>query len=186
PLGLYLLSFILVFSRLPVMVHRLMVAVLPYLILLLVFLMLSELPLRIWWKIIIHLAVLFVVAMVCHGELSRDRPPTRHLTEFYLWLSVGGVLGGLFNAVVAPVIFSGIVEYPLTLVLACLLTPPLEGEKTRIGPVVGAGLMGLFFGGGVALLVAALARSDLNFHRLAGGNGLWLVASLVAGLVLVL
>ena len=51
--------------------------------------------------------------------------------------------------------------------------PPLEGEdKTRIGPVLGAGLMGLFLGGGIALLIAALARSDLDFHKLAGGDGL--------------
>src|SRR5258708_5666191 len=125
PLGLYLLSFILAFSRLPGSVHRLMVGLLPYLVLVLLFLMISEYPLRIWWKILVHLAVLFVVSMVCHGELARDRPATRHLTSFYLSMSVGGVLGGLFNALIAPVIFNGIVEYPLALVLACLLMPTL-------------------------------------------------------------
>src|SRR5207248_2343049 len=73
PLGLYLLSFILVFSRLPGWVHGLMVTLLPFLVLPLVFLMLSELPLRITGKIGIHLAVLFVVALVFHGDLARDR-----------------------------------------------------------------------------------------------------------------
>src|SRR5262249_40101984 len=59
PLALYLLSFILVFSRLPDAVHRGMVLVFPFLVLLLVFLMLSEFSLRISWKIQIHLAVLY-------------------------------------------------------------------------------------------------------------------------------
>src|SRR5262249_36880806 len=124
PLGLYLLSFIVVFSRVPAVVHRVMVVLLPILALALVFLMLCELGLIIWVKILVHLVVLFVAAMVCHGELARDRPPTRHLTEFYLWMSVGGVLGGLFNALVAPLVFLRLVEYPLAIVFACLLRPP--------------------------------------------------------------
>src|SRR5437867_13367684 len=105
-----------------------MVSVFPYLVLPLVFLMLSEYSLPISCKIVLHLAVLFATAMVCHGELARDRPPTRYLTEFYLWMSFGGVLGGLFNALVAPVVFDSIVEYPLVLVLACLLTPSLDDD----------------------------------------------------------
>jgi hypothetical protein len=61
--------------------------------------------------------------MVLHGELGRDRPPARHLTEFYLWVAVGGVLGGVFNALIAPVAFNTVVEYPLAIVLACLFVP---------------------------------------------------------------
>ena len=57
--------------------------------------------------------------------MARDRPPARHLTEFYLWVSVGGVLGGVFNALVAPVAFSTVIEYPLAIVLACLFLPGL-------------------------------------------------------------
>ena len=59
--------------------------------------------------------------MVCHGELAKRRPDGRYLTEFYLSMSVGGVLGGLFNALVAPVLFTTVLEYPLALVLACAL-----------------------------------------------------------------
>src|SRR5439155_12466769 len=69
---------------------------------------------------------LFVVAVVAHGELARDRPPTEHLTEFYLWLAVGGALGGVFNALIAPVIFHSVAEYPIAIVLACLVMPPRE------------------------------------------------------------
>ncbi|HEX2098649.1 MAG TPA: fused MFS/spermidine synthase, partial [Rubrobacteraceae bacterium] len=63
------------------------------------------------------------VAMVLHGELARDRPPARNLTEFYLWVAVGGVLGGIFNALIAPVAFRTVVEYPLVIVLAALFLP---------------------------------------------------------------
>jgi len=61
--------------------------------------------------------------MVCHGELAGDRPSSGHLTEFYLWLSLGGVVGGLFSALLAPVMFRWVLEYPLMLVAACLLRP---------------------------------------------------------------
>jgi hypothetical protein len=77
-----------------------------------------------------HLLALFVVAMVCHGELAKDRPSPRYLTEFYLWLSVGGVVGGAFNALVAPVIFSRVLEYPLALAAGCTLVPT-AGTSTR-------------------------------------------------------
>jgi spermidine synthase len=137
PLGVYLLSFILVFSRLPAFIHTVMVLLLPLIALLLACMMLSNYkpdlhsilppgfshPIVV--EIVLHTLLLFIVAMVCHGELARDRPAAAHLTEFYLWLSIGGVLGGLFNAILAPVIFPGIVEYQLALVLATLLMPPL-------------------------------------------------------------
>jgi hypothetical protein len=186
PLGLYLLSFILVFSRLPAFVHRFMIVLLPPIVLILLFLMLSEVPLPISWKIPVHLGVLFVVAMVCHGELARDRPSTRHLTEFYLCMSLGGVLGGVFNALVAPLIFADIVEYGLALVLACLLTPTLEGEnKSQLGPALGTGLMGFFIGCGLVLIVPALSRPDLVLRGLAGPTGIWLVSAVLASFVLV-
>ena len=60
--------------------------------------------------------------MVCHGELAASRPQVQHLTEFYLWLSLGGAIGGLFNVLVAPLIFKTTAEYPLSLLLACLVT----------------------------------------------------------------
>jgi spermidine synthase len=81
----------------------------------------------------VHLLAFFVTAMVCHGELARLRPRVRHLTEFYLWLSVGGMLGGLFNALVAPVLFATVLEYPIALVLACALRPRTgEGPERAI------------------------------------------------------
>jgi SAM-dependent methyltransferase len=126
PLGLYLLSFILVFSKLPALVHKFLVLALPVLLLMLVFLIVSKMQLRMWTVILLHLVVLFVVAIVCHGELARTRPAARLLTQFYLLMSLGGVLGGLFNALLAPLIFTSTAEYPLALVLAALLLPRLD------------------------------------------------------------
>ena len=71
----------------------------------------------------LHLLVFAVTAMMCHAELARTRPPVDHLTEFYLWLAIGGAAGGVFNALVAPVVFDSVLEYPLALALACALRP---------------------------------------------------------------
>jgi len=68
-----------------------------------------------------HLGALFVLALASHAELARDRPPPGRLTEFYLWLAAGGAAGGLVNALVAPRLFASVTEYPLALVLACLM-----------------------------------------------------------------
>jgi hypothetical protein len=81
----------------------------------------------------LHLATFFVIAMVCHGELAADRPASRYLTEFYLWMSLGGVLGGIFNALVAPRLFEGVYEYPLVIAVACLLRPARAGSRERRG-----------------------------------------------------
>ena len=132
PLALYLLTFILVFAGRPVVSHRLMLRAMPIFLLALVAMMVMGLsgPLRVLLPL--NLVVFFIASMVCHGELAHDRPAPSHLTEFYLWLSVGGVLGGAFNALAAPLLFSSILEYPLTLAAACLLVPALKpGPSTR-------------------------------------------------------
>jgi spermidine synthase len=136
PLGIYLLSFILVFSRLPSWVHHVMVLSLPVAMLLLVFIIVQDYkPERHFLGIppivlifIIHLATLFIVAMVCHGELARARPATQYLTGYFLCMSFGGVLGGTFNALIAPVVFNSLAEYQLVMVVACMLLPPLAME----------------------------------------------------------
>jgi hypothetical protein len=124
PLAIYLLTFILVFAPKTILPHKLMVRIQPFLLLPVIvipsywgFSMLN------WTVIPAHLLSFFVTAMVCHGELAKSRPGPAHLTEFFLWLSTGGVLGGLFNVLVAPKIFQTLAEYPLVIVLACLLRP---------------------------------------------------------------
>jgi hypothetical protein len=134
PLALYLLSFVLVFARWPDGVHRLVGRVTPMLLLFVVVTLLTNAAEPMGVVGTLHLLAFFGVCLVCHGELAKDRPPPEYLTSFYLWLSVGGVLGGLFNALVAPVIFHrvGMVEYPLALTLAALIRP--RGEEQPNGP----------------------------------------------------
>ena len=121
PLAIYLLSFILTFGRWTAWLQRVVATATVPVILVVFFLMLSGFKQRMWITVLWHFALLFVVALACHGKLALTRPASSHLTQFYLLLSVGGVLGGLFNALFAPVVFSSLVEYPLAMALACLL-----------------------------------------------------------------
>lgn len=123
PLSLYLVTFVLAFSdrvRIsPVAVGRFIPILATPAGLVIVLEATSPLgPLA-----VLHLATFFVVALALHADLARRRPPPEHLTEFYLWIAIGGALGGLFNAVLAPLVFPTLLEYPLGLVLAALLRP---------------------------------------------------------------
>jgi hypothetical protein len=133
PLMLYLLTFVLTFARHPPLRHASMVRVLPLILIVLVVLAAPGLPpvLTLPLMLALHLGCFFTSCMVCHGELARLRPPAERLTEFYLFLSIGGVLGGAFNALLAPLFFSGIWEYPLALVAVCLLRPVTTADVRR-------------------------------------------------------
>ena len=130
PLALYLLSFIIVFARIPAIVHSTMVLSMPISIAALIFVNYSDIDIPKWTVFIFHLMNFFLYCMVCHGEIARTRPATRQLTEFYLWLSVGGMLGGVFNSLIAPVAFNTVLEYPLILILGALLLP--VGDRERV------------------------------------------------------
>ncbi len=83
----------------------------------------------------IGLIVFFASTMVAHRTLYEMRPAARHLTEFYLWMSLGGVLGGLFAALIAPQIFSEIYEYPILLALTMACRPQalkIEFKREKI------------------------------------------------------
>ncbi len=133
PLAVYLLSFVLVFASKPPVSHRMLVRRLPFLILIALIPTVAKTRLPVAVLLLIYLSALFAIAMVCHGELARGRPAVGRLTEFYLWISFGGVLGGIFNSLVAPVVFSSVVEFPLVMVFAALLRPAPEatGDASR-------------------------------------------------------
>ncbi|MCJ7564258.1 MAG: hypothetical protein MUP52_06685, partial [Candidatus Aminicenantes bacterium] len=163
PLGIYLLTFILVFARRRWVPHVWWVRGMPFAVLPLVMMLVMTLAAvsfrTLVWPIILHFAGLFVVAMFCHGELANDRPPARHLTEFYLWMSAGGVLGGMVNALLAPLVFPTVLEYPLTLLLACLLMPRRGSDspsrRAQVLDVVLPVVLGLVTAGFILYLLAA-------------------------------
>jgi SAM-dependent methyltransferase len=125
PLAFYLLSFVVAFSARPVIPPPVTLllqaglvaacaAMLPF----------SALPFPL--QLAVHLGAFFFTALMCAQALVARRPATAQLTDFYLWISLGGVLGGACNAFAAPVIFDNIWEYPLALVLAGLARPWAE------------------------------------------------------------
>ncbi len=175
PLAVYLLTFVLVFARRRLVPHKLMLWTMPLAMLAMPWTvtgLLLGLPMEpLDMYVVLHVAVLFVVTMVCHGELAKDRPPAAQLTEFYLWLSAGGALGGMFNALVAPLLFLTVWEYPLTLVLAVLLIRCRSWRGYIAGPVLlGVATVGLlaFFShrsGDGDLHTLRRARSFFGIHQ---------------------
>ena len=134
PLAIYLLTFVIVFARKAVIFrHSFAVWLQPPFLLILSVAIALMMQRSVTALAPTHLAAFFLTALVCHGELATDRPSVSHLTEFYLWLSVGGVLGGIFNVIVAPQVFDSVVEYPIAIVLAAALRPTLarRGQLAR-------------------------------------------------------
>ncbi|MCS7270003.1 MAG: fused MFS/spermidine synthase [Gemmataceae bacterium] len=197
PLALYLLTFIIAFGRVPTWFRLVIGNLAPVLILLLVFTMVSKVVSgQMGLEMFLHIVAFFAVALMCHYELAYDRPSTHYLTEFYLLMSVGGMLGGIFNAIVAPLVFTHAFEYPLVLILACLLVPPMaqmtvprQTESVPASPGVGT-LTGStqpqkrswkwWLNWGLDLLVPALVYIAFDFiYKLPGSD--WYAAEILNG-----
>lgn len=131
PLALYLLTFIVAFSERRSPSSAVWGRALPLLLTPLSLALLLEATSPLFALAAFHLAVFVVAALMCHKRLSESRPGVHHLTEFYLWISVGGVLGGAFNGLVAPVAFNSLVEYPAALIAAALLVPRRTGLSLK-------------------------------------------------------
>jgi hypothetical protein len=206
PLALYLATFVIVFSRRPVIPHWLVVGVQPLFILALVAFIVLEAPnpqyfppangiigtvfnflgtVASWTatpfkpivgQIAVHITVFFVCALMCHGELARRRPAPRYLTSFYMWMSAGGMLGGIAAGLAAPYLFDWIAEYPILIALAVLCRPGLALPQQRLEQVI-------FFG---AVAVATLAIIVFRAYSIAVDDHVftWVVVSLLVVTVL--
>jgi SAM-dependent methyltransferase len=169
PMGLYLGSFVLVFTWQNLKVQAMLARWLPAVLLLVLIVPMAEGTEPIWLVMAIHLFGFLWIAIVCHSELARSKPPVRHLTEFYLWLAVGGVLGGMVNALAAPLLFNGIIEYPLMLVLVAWLNPGEENVRANLPgrlerpssrfDLIAPVLVGLLTAG-LVLVIGALMPAD--------------------------
>ena len=126
PLSLYLLTWVLVFQSRPLLPHRWMLMLQPLAIAGVVMLLAVGGEQNLLLTLGGHQLCFFVIAMACHGELARTRPPARYLTGFYVALSFGGMLGGLFAGLISPYAFSWVAEYPILLALAALCRPPAD------------------------------------------------------------
>lgn len=135
PLALYLLAFILVFMKMwtghryqiggsGYSLHEIVLYVAqPFGLLFLSFIILSR-GFSPFGYTAMCMFGFFTTALACHGELAHDRPSTKHLTEYFLLMSVGGMVGGLFNGIIAPIVFQrGVFEFHIAIVIACLIRP---------------------------------------------------------------
>jgi spermidine synthase len=183
PLTLYLLTFVLVFARWQLLPHRWMLRMQSLAVVVLAACYGIAARSMLWHMIGLHLAVFFLTAMVCHGELAASRPRARHLTEFYLWMSLGGVLGGIFNAIIAPLVFPLVIEYPLMLVVACALRPASAStsqsrQQRWLDLGFPAALVAI-----IALLAAILARRHVELSVYQGATVLALATLVVLSFV---
>jgi len=199
PLALYLLSFVIAFAGGGLRVGAGLLKLQAGLLVGVGILMLAAVALRVGslaTQLLVHLGSFFVTALVCHAELARRRPPVGNLTEFYLYMSIGGAAGGMFNALAAPSLFDGTYEYPLALVGACALRALCPGAPRgwRVLDLAAPLLLGLFVagfalawpdtaGGGIgarALLLMPAALALYGFSPRPARFALGLAAMLVA------
>lgn len=124
PLAIYLFTYILAFAKGGPTLGRIAGWLLPPVVVGVAVMAIISLRTPTWLPVGAHLLLLLLAAMTCHGRLARLRPDPARLTEFYLLLSVGGVLAGIICGITAPAVFNGILEYPLFIVAACLLREP--------------------------------------------------------------
>lgn len=149
PLSIFLLSFVLVFRERTLIGPEWFAALLPAALVFAAVTLFVPNLLRMPSMLVLHLATYFIAVMVAHGRLYAARPAPSALTEFYLWMSFGGVLGGAFAGLLAPQIFTTILEYPLLLAaaLALLIVPAKTPKAAYVAAavilVLALGLAGL-------------------------------------------
>jgi protein-L-isoaspartate O-methyltransferase len=132
PLAVYLATFVAAFSPRAIASAETLSRVLAITVVVAVLVQLARIVDPQWAVALLHLALLALAGLLCHTRLAASRPATSHLTEYYLWISAGGAIGGTFAALLAPVLFDFIAEYPIAIVLACLFRLPFGlGENAK-------------------------------------------------------
>ncbi len=162
PLALYLLSFVLAFARKPLASGARLSSWFAFSVSCLVPVLLAGWTWSVW--VPLHLLTFFLGAWMVHAEVARRRPPAERLTSFYLALAVGGVIGGLLNAIVSPLLFDRVAEYPIGLFLATLAGVFVDGRqatnwrRSALVPAFLLVLLSLLFAnpGGFASTAAAI------------------------------
>ena len=120
PLALYLITFVIAFGKGADILNAPVAIMTPIALAALVIAFTEN---DIEWVLAAHLGCFFFAALTCHLTLNAKRPSADRLTEFYMWVSLGGVLGGALTALVAPIVFNDVFEYPIALAAAALFLP---------------------------------------------------------------
>ena len=143
PLSLYLLTFVIVFARKPMVSTIQLKRFFPFIPIIAI---IAGFALKPWILISIGLSLVcyFIIALLCHSRMVDERPPPEYLTEFFICMSLGGVLGGIFNALVAPLIFSGTYEYLVVLLLVGLAVPQDTAKQKQRAKNVAIIAMSIF------------------------------------------
>lgn len=161
PLALYLLTFILAFSRRRLVPQALLSWVVPPTVLATIVAMMAPIIQPQWLLLALGLTAFFLGSLACHQELADDRPAPDHLTEYFLLISLGGVFGGLFCGILAPILFNQVLEYAIAMVL-CLALMPGVLRRASAQPAT-ARTRWVDFAFGLAVLAAALGLYRLQF-----------------------
>ena len=149
PLALYLLSFVVAFHRPRAPLYMALPALIGVSMLLLAMFSLGNTGL---WLMALHLGVFMLVATACHSALSASKPAADRLGGFYVCLSLGGVLGGACVALLAPLVFNNIYEYPLLLLAAFFFfLPALPNHRRAASVTASLAVIWMIFSGGHAL-----------------------------------
>ncbi len=170
PLSLYLLTWILVFQRRALIPHKTMLFLQPFAIAGIVVLLYYAGWIPLLDSLTGHLVAFFIITMACHGELARTRPAPQFLTTFYVSLSLGGMIGGLFSGLVAPYAFSWVAEYPILAVMAVLCRPfgqeiwkPFERLLWPLAPSYWPQLSARFWPVAIVIGLALLFSRSIGF-----------------------
>ncbi len=173
PLALYLLTFVLVFAKRPLATTARLAPLMPWVPLAaLILVAVPALPASV--ALVGGLATTFYISLFCHARLVEARPDVSRLTVFYIVMSVGGVLGGIFNALIAPIAFNGVYEYAIVLFISIYLLRKGESyERPSRSELMRAGV---FFAIAVGFLFIAPMLGMKNlFATLCSGLALFLV-----------
>jgi hypothetical protein len=179
PLAIYLLTFVIVFARQRRKSSPITAALHAVFVTVLVLVLFWDPTLDLRWAYPLHLGVFALTALLLHGRLAAARPSTAHLTEYYLWMSLGGALGGAFNALVAPVIFKSIAEYELIVVLACFLRPSSESRLSGVVDYLRAAVVIAI----PALLLSVVVADKLSARTILGVQYSWIVSIVAAAII---
>ncbi|MCB1028494.1 MAG: fused MFS/spermidine synthase [Microthrixaceae bacterium] len=197
PLSLYLVSYIAVFGPKPERVTSMAGRALRPAAVVLVALLFGNIgSSSLTFTLTLHLGTFFLAALVGHGRLALDRPDSRHLTEFYLFMSIGGAIGGAITTLLAPLVFPTVLEYPLAIGAVLTMIPAWRAyDPARVEGLVGRfdrrailGAVGITIAALVALNAVGTSKSEADALLVvaAAGAAAYLLARTPTGFALAL